>query len=78
MYNWLRCSLSYYTYSLLRSAIQCVRGSWSSRGRAIQTIPPVDLVAADLIKLYNKSFFYVLYVFNFLISILLLVCSLLD
>ncbi len=41
--NWLRCSLS---YSLLRSAIQCARGSWSSRGRAIRTIPPMDLVSA--------------------------------
>ena len=38
---WLRCRL---TYSLLRSAIQCIRGARSSHGRAIKSPLPPDLV----------------------------------
>ena len=40
---WLRCSLS---FSLLRSAIQCIRGARSSRGHAMK-LSPVDLVTAE-------------------------------
>ena len=40
---WLRCSLS---FSLLRSAIQCIRGARSSRGHAVK-FSPVDLVTAE-------------------------------
>ena len=38
---WLRCRL---TYSLLRSAIQCIRGARSSHGRVIKSPLPPDLV----------------------------------
>lgn len=41
--HWLRCSLS---FSLLRSAIQCIRGARSSRGHPIK-LSPVDLVMAE-------------------------------
>ncbi len=34
--HWLRCSLS---FSLLRSAIQCIRGAHSSRGHAMKLSP---------------------------------------
>ena len=34
--HWLRCSLS---FSLLRSAIQCIRGARSSRGHAMKMSP---------------------------------------
>ena len=40
--NWLRCRIS---FTLLRSAIQCIRGARSSRGHAI--FSPVDLVTAE-------------------------------
>ena len=40
---WLRCSLS---FSLLRSAIQCVRGAHSSRGHPMK-LTPVDLITAE-------------------------------
>ena len=39
--SWLRCRL---TFSLLRSAIQCIRGSRSSQGHACKALPQVDLV----------------------------------
>ena len=44
--SWLRCRL---TFSLLRSAIQCIRGARSSCGHAakLQT-PPMDLVVSEL------------------------------
>ena len=43
--NWLRCTLS---FSLLRSAIQCVRGAPSTRGRAVTaSFSPIDLVSAE-------------------------------
>ena len=43
--SWLRCTLS---FSLLRSAIQCVRGSRSAGGHAVkQQLPPSDLVMAE-------------------------------
>ena len=35
--GWLRCRLS---FSLLRSAIQCIRGARSSRGHAVSRFPP--------------------------------------
>ena len=38
---WLRCSIS---FSLLRSAIQCIHGTRSSRGHPIKLSPPLDLV----------------------------------
>ena len=43
--NWLRCTLS---LALLRSAIQCIRGARSTRGRAVKaSFSPVDLVSAE-------------------------------
>ena len=41
MLNWLRCSIS---FSLLRSAIQCIRGARSSRGNPMKELHLVDLV----------------------------------
>ena len=43
--SWLRCRLS---FSLLRSSIQCIRGSRSARGHADKNNPPpMDLVASE-------------------------------
>ena len=41
---WVRSRLA---FSLLRSAIQCIRGARSSVGHAIKSIPPIDLVYAE-------------------------------
>ena len=41
--SWLRCRL---TFSLLRSAIQCIRGSHSSQGHACKALPQIDLVTS--------------------------------
>lgn len=41
--NWLRCRLM---FSLLRSAIQCIRGARSSGGKPIH-LPPIDLVCSE-------------------------------
>ena len=42
---WLRCFLS---FCLLRSSIQCIRGSCSIGGRAAkQMLPPAELVASE-------------------------------
>ena len=43
--SWLRCRL---TFSLLRSAIQCIRGARSSCGHATKSPPPIDLVISEL------------------------------
>ena len=42
--GWLRCSLS---FSLLRSAIQCIRGARSSIGHYVSAPPPMDLVRKE-------------------------------
>ena len=42
--GWLRCSLS---FSLLRSAIQCIRGARSSISNYVSAPPPMDLVRAE-------------------------------
>ena len=42
--GWLRCSLS---FSLLRSAIQCIRGARSTIGHYIAAPPPMDLVRME-------------------------------
>ena len=42
--GWLWCSLS---FSLLRSAIQCVRGALSSIRHHIEAPPPIDLVRME-------------------------------
>ena len=42
---WLRCRL---TFSLLRSAIQCIRGARSSRGHASKPPPSIDLATSEL------------------------------
>ena len=42
--DWLRCTIS---FSLLRSAIQCIRGARSSRGHAVKINAAVDLVNAE-------------------------------
>ena len=41
---WLHCRLS---FSLLRSAIQCIRGARSSCGHAIHSSSPIDLVSTE-------------------------------
>ena len=41
---WLRCRLS---FSLLRSAIQCIRGARSTRGHAIKSSSSIDLVSNE-------------------------------
>ena len=38
---WLRCRIS---FSLLRSAVQCIRGARSSRGHVVKSTHPIDLV----------------------------------
>ena len=44
--SWLRCRL---TFSLLRSAVQCLRGARSSRGNpTTPAIPPIDLAQSEL------------------------------
>ena len=43
--SWLRCCL---TFSLLRSAIQCIRGACSSRGHVVRTPPSIDLATSEL------------------------------
>ena len=43
--SWLRCRLN---FSLLRSAIQCIRGARSSVGQAMKTPPPMDLAMSEL------------------------------
>ena len=42
--SWIRCLLS---FCLLRSAIQCIRGARSSRGHAINSSLPIDLVSHE-------------------------------
>ena len=42
--SWLRCPLS---FSLLRAAIQCIRGSCSHSGHAERHIPEMDLVLSE-------------------------------
>ena len=42
--GWLRCSLS---FSLLCSAIQCIRGARSSIGHYVSAPPPMDLVRKE-------------------------------
>jgi len=42
--GWLRCCLS---FSLLRSAIACIRGARSSSGHFYRTPPPMDLVRVE-------------------------------
>ena len=41
---WLRVRLS---FSLLRSAIQCIRGARSSKGHAKKSPPPIDLISSE-------------------------------
>ena len=41
---WLRVRLS---FSLLRSAIQCIRGARSSRGHAVKSSSPIDLIGSE-------------------------------
>ena len=42
--SWVRCRLS---FSLLRSAIQCIRGARSSCGHASKPTPPIDLISSE-------------------------------
>ena len=42
--SWLRCRLS---FSLLRSAIRCIRGARSSRGHAVRSPVSLDLVRSE-------------------------------
>ena len=41
---WIRCRL---TFSLLRSAIQCIRGARSAGGHASREFHPLDLISAE-------------------------------
>ena len=41
---WIRCRL---TFSLLRSAIQCIRGARSAGGHASREFHPLDLILAE-------------------------------
>ena len=41
---WLRCRLS---FSLLRSAIRCIRGARSSRGHPIRSSSVIDLISNE-------------------------------
>ena len=43
--SWLRCRL---TFSLLRSAIQCIRGARSHCGHATKSPPAIDLAISEL------------------------------
>ena len=45
--SWLCCHL---TFSLLRSAIQCIRGACSSCGYAIKAPPLIDLAISELLR----------------------------
>ena len=45
MMFWLHCHL---TFSLLRSAIQCIRGARSSNGHAAKSPPPIKLAISEL------------------------------
>ena len=42
--SWVRCLLS---FSLLRSAIQCIRGARSSCGQPTSSSPPLDLIVSE-------------------------------
>ena len=49
--NWMRCRIS---FSLLRSAVMCLRGSRSSRGRPV--FPMVgEILKLDLLKVVSDS-----------------------
>ena len=72
--NWLRCRL---TFSLLRSAIQCIRGSRSSWGKPIYT-PQIDLVCSEAqvwLFLNNTCSFSKHFIFKSLHAHLFLVCT---
>ena len=65
--NWLRCTIS---FSLLRSAIQCIQGARSSRGHFVKSGSTVDLVTAetdlewgwsDFVKLSNTCVIVVVF-----------------
>ena len=56
--RWLRCRLG---FSLLRSAIQSIRGARSSRGQAIKTPTVVDLVNAEVNFSCFSSAYYLLH-----------------
>ena len=42
--GWLQCS---FLFSLLHSAIQCIRGAYSSIGYYVTSSPPMDLVRVE-------------------------------
>ena len=58
MMAWLRCRL---TYSLLGSAIQCIRGARSSHGRAIKSPLPPVLVNMESGPLIDHSLSHLLF-----------------
>ena len=53
--SWIRCLLS---FCLLRSAIQCIRGARSSRGHAIKSSLPIDLVSHEATATVFYFFFF--------------------
>ncbi len=66
--HWLRCSIS---FSLLRSAIQCIRGARSSRSHPVNLLP-VDLVTAEAcLQPINLNYCYTLHlIFMFAFGII--------
>ena len=46
---WLCCRL---TFSLLCSAIQCIRGPWSNNGHAAKSPPPIDLAKSVVSEIF--------------------------
>ncbi len=45
--GWLRCTISFSLLRSAHSAVQCIRGARSSKGKAAKSIPLVDVVAAE-------------------------------
>ena len=51
--SWLCCRL---TFSLLQSAIQCIRGARSSCGLTIRSPPPIDLISVSYFSLFLYNY----------------------
>ena len=70
--SWLRCHLN---FSLLRSAIQCIRGARSSIGQAIKAPPPMDLAMSENCKSTELSI-HIVIIFASFYSVPSNLCSL--
>ena len=59
--SWLRCRLA---FSLLRSAIQCIRGARSRCGHAAKSLAsPLDLVTSDLKLISVMAYSFVIHMY---------------